>query len=293
MVRVEHISAELVGEMVGDSLFNELWMTGMMNELRRHPNSIPCSDGEIPSMLIPKCSGSEKVEWGFTAGMSCLIPKAPGRIEIRHADMFPSSAVLALLSCWYHAGALEGKKLTTTLLIPDNAKAFISLLNKVEPKLTSVSIKRESIPTESLQEQKMRKALGLSNSIAVCTGVQGVDIGRFQFTAKCINGTFQVGDEVTITDGDFIVRAEHCPILSLSNADNTVEFSSTDDADDDMFGAYIAVWFPENTAFNGINIVKEVPQPSFIPEKMPDRIEIAEPVVKAKGGFLHRLFGKP
>ena len=77
MIKVNHISSEHVIQMVGAGLCNELWVNGMMNELRRHPNAIPCSPGEIPSMLIPKCYGPEKVEWGFTAGMSCLVTEEP------------------------------------------------------------------------------------------------------------------------------------------------------------------------------------------------------------------------
>ncbi len=207
MIKVNHISSEHVIQMVGAGLCNELWVNGMMNELRRHPNAIPCSPGEIPSMLIPKCNGPEKVEWGFTAGMSCLVTEEPGKIRIRNAEKFPACTMLALLSCWYYARASAKKNLTTTLMIPENAKEFTALLNKVEPKLAGVVIKRKSIPAETQQETAPRRAFSPSNSIALCQGVQGVDIGRFQFFAKCINGSFKAGDAVTITDGSYTVRA--------------------------------------------------------------------------------------
>lgn len=292
MIKVNHISSEHVIQMVGAGLCNELWVNGMMNELRRHPNAIPCSPGEIPSMLIPKCNGPEKVEWGFTAGMSCLVTEEPGKIRIRNAEKFPACTMLALLSCWYYARASAKKNLTTTLMIPENAKEFTAFLNKVEPKLAGVVIKRKSIPAEMQQETAPRRAFSPSNSIALCQGVQGVDIGRFQFFAKCINGSFKAGDAVTITDGSYTVRAEHCPILSLSDRTNREIIHSSDDAGDDIFGAYIAVWFPNNAAFNGINIIKENPQPAFTPEKMPAEVVIAEPDAKSKGGFFQRLFGK-
>ena len=92
MVKVKHIDAQQLNMIVGNQLGNELWINGMFNEIRRCPNEIPCDAGEIPSMTIPMLSGEEKVEWGFTAGMSCLIQNEDGSITVRRAGHFPACA---------------------------------------------------------------------------------------------------------------------------------------------------------------------------------------------------------
>lgn len=40
MIKVKHFMSEQLGKLVGDELEARLWMSGMMNELRRFPRSV-------------------------------------------------------------------------------------------------------------------------------------------------------------------------------------------------------------------------------------------------------------
>ena len=125
MKEVRHITSETVGKMVGDEIGNELWLKGMFNEIRRYPNEIPCDPGEIPSMIIPRADGFEKTEWGFAAGMSCLLQGENGEITVRRAGHFPACACLALLSLLADAGADKGKQIDVILRVPENEETAV------------------------------------------------------------------------------------------------------------------------------------------------------------------------
>ena len=89
MIKSKHITNAQVNQLVGGELCVKLWFNGLMNEIRRYPNEIPCDFNEIPSMIIPFASGEEKVEWGFTAGMSCLSLGPDNSVIIKNAEHFP------------------------------------------------------------------------------------------------------------------------------------------------------------------------------------------------------------
>ena len=273
MIRVKHFMSEELGKMVGDELGSELWQKGMMNELRRYPNEIPCENGEIPSVIIPKCGGFEKVEWGFTAGMSCLVPKGPGEIEIHNALHFPASAMLALLSLLYDEGAANGKNISLTLHIPENAVKFKEYLGKAMQKLPNVHAAIVPLPA-------VKDSIGTGygqftggSAVAACVEAQVVDVGRIQFSAKLLSGSFKVGDIAAMTDGDLNVIARYCPILGLSNAAGQ-DISSTEECGGADFGAYIAAWFPPNSAFDSLYIVNEG-DPVFTPARMPEKADLS------------------
>ena len=268
MIKVNHFMSDELGKMVGDELGSELWQKGMMNEIRRYPNEIPCENGEIPSVIIPKCGGFEKVEWGFTAGMSCLVPKAPGEIEIRNALHFPASATLALLSLLYDEGTTNGKSISLTLHIPENADKFREYLNRALQKLPNVHAATVSLPAVKGSINTGSDQFTGGSSVASCVGAQVVDVGRIQFSAKLQSGSFKVGDIAAITDGDLNVIARYCPILDLSNAAGQ-DISSTEGCGT-TFGAYIAVWFPPNSEFDSLYIVNEG-NPVFTPARMPEK----------------------
>ena len=273
MIRVKHFMSEELGKMVGDELGSELLQKGMMNELRRYPNEIPCENGEIPSVIIPKCGGFEKVEWGFTAGMSCLVPKGPGEIEIHNALHFPASAMLALLSLLYDEGAVNGKNISLTLHIPENAVKFKEYLGRAMQKLPNVHAAIVPLPA-------VKDSIGTGygqftggSAVAACVEAQVVDVGRIQFSAKLLSGSFKVGDIAAMTDGDLNVIARYCPILGLSNAAGQ-DISSTEESGDTAFGAYIAVWFPPNTELRGLFIINEGIS-AFTPARMPEKADLS------------------
>ena len=268
MIKVNHFMSDELGKMVGDELGSELWQKGMMNEIRRYPNEIPCENGEIPSVIIPKCGGFEKVEWGFTAGMSCLVPKAPGEIEIRNALHFPASATLALLSLLYDEGATNAKSISLTLHIPENAGKFKDYLSRALQKLPNVHAATVSLPAVKDSINTGSDQFTGGSSVASCVGAQVVDVGRIQFSAKLQSGSFKVGDIAAITDGDLNVIARYCPILDLSNAAGQ-DISATEGCGT-TFGAYIAVWFPPNSEFDSLYIVNEG-NPVFTPARMPEK----------------------
>jgi hypothetical protein len=263
--------SEQLGKLVGDELGARLWMNGMMNELRRYPNEIPCEPGEIPSMILPSTSGFDKVEWGFTAGMSCLVPNQDGSITVRNAEHFPASAVLALLSLLYDAGAAERKKITVSLVIPQNPriKPFLDLLNEAEKKLSSVTIKRlpgeENVPCP----EEKRTVADLESSMFVVRSLNQTDIGRFAAEVVCVSGSIRVGDDLTVTDGDFTVLQEHCPVTLIVSKDNQ-KVRCSDDLDDDDFFVCFAMWFPPDfPPISKMFLIKESQTPPFTPVKMP------------------------
>lgn len=272
MIRVKHFMSEQLGKLVGDEFGAKLWMNGMMNELRRYPNEIPCEPGEIPSMILPSTPGFDKVEWGFTAGMSCLVPNQDGSITVRNAEHFPASTVLALLSLLYDAGAAEGKKIAVSLVIPQNPqiKPFLDLLNEAEKKLNSVTIKRlpgagENVPSP----EEKRKAADPGNSMFVVRSLNQTDIGRFAAEVMRVSGSIRVGDDLTITNGDFNVLQEHCPVTLIVSKDNR-KVGCSDDLDDNDFFVCFAMWFPPDfPPLSRMILVKEAQTPPFTPAKMP------------------------
>ena len=291
MIRVKHITSQQLNELVGAQFGAKLWFVGLMNEIRRYPNEIPCESGEVPSMRIPFLSGEEKAEWGFTAGMSCLTQKSDKSINVQNAEHFPSCAVLALLSLLYDAGAADGKRITITLRIPESPgiEEFNTLLREAEALLRTVTINRVSVAAQvERKPESSRTALLPSNSICVVQLLKQTDVGRFVAKVNCINGTLHVGDDVTIADGNFQVLQEHCPVTLIASQDNrTVQ--SSDELDEDVFFVCFAMWFPPNTpAFNGMNLIKEETVPGFTPREMPGPVTLSES--KQKPGFFRRLF---
>ena len=282
MIKVKHFKSEDLGKMVGDEIGIELWQKGMMNEIRRYPNEIPCENGEIPSVAIPKCSGFEKVEWGFTAGMSCLVPREPGEVEIHNAHHFPASAMLALLSLLYNEGASNGKKISLTLYIPENAVKFKEYLRRALQKLPNVHAATVSLPAVKDSVNIGSERLADIGAVASCIGAQVVDVGRIQFTAKLMNGSFKVGDIAALTDGHLKVIARYCPILGLSSAGGQ-DISSTEESGDEIFGAYIAAWFPPNSEYDRIFIVNEG-EPVFTPARMPEKVTLSSKSRKGGSG---------
>lgn len=264
--------SEQLGKLVGDELGAKLWINGMMDELRRHPNEIPCEPGEIPSMILPSASGFEKVEWGFTAGMSCLVPNQDGSITVRNAEHFPASALLALLSLLYDAGAAEGKKISVSLVIPQSPQIqpFLDLLSEAEKKMSSVTINRLPGTAEDAPRPKeTRKALDLENSMFVVRSLNQTFLGRFTAEVRHVSGSIRVGDDLTVTDGDFTVLQEHCPVIAIVSKDDH-EVSCSDDLDGDDFYIYLAMWFPRDyPVIPKMILVKETQTPPFAPAKMP------------------------
>ncbi len=291
MIKVRHFTNKQMDEMVGPQLGAKLWITGMMNELRRYPNEIPCEENEIPSMIIPFASGPEKVEWGFTAGMSCLSRNEDGSVEVRNAEHFPSCALLALLSLLYDAGVTAGKKVSVTLSVPETAetKAFRDLLQEAKAKVTNAEIvTRMSDPTPKPSVPR-RSGLDISNGMLVVQSLQQIDIGRFVAKVTNVNGQFRVHDDMTVTDGKFNVLQEHCPLMQIVSADNKVVQDSSE-LGTKVFFVNFAMWFPKDTpAFDGLVLVKEAETPHFEPRKMPPAITLE---AEKKKGFFERLFGK-
>ena len=307
MIEVKHITSEEVMQLVGQQLFVKLWFNGMMNEIRRYPNEIPCEQGEIPSMRIPFASGDEKVEWGFTAGMSCLTQNPDGSILVKNAEHFPSCTMLALLSLLYDAGASKGKKITVALQIPDlpQLREFNSLLTEAEAALRTTKFIRSTVQRPSEQNPITdRRVFPLDGSFGVVQSLQQIDVGRFVAQVKCINKSFCVGDDVTVVDGEFRVLQEHCPIIQIVSLKNqTVQCS--DDLDEDVFYLNLAMWFPPDTPpFTGLNLITEDIVPAFTPKPMPEPVVIhaADEVVsdqisasasqepKEKDSLFRRLF---
>lgn len=277
MIKVAHITNGQLLQLVGSQLSAKLWFTGMMNELRRYPNEIPCEAGEIPSMRIPFASGEEKVEWGFTAGMSCLRQNPDGSILVQNAEHFPSCATLALLSLLHDAGAADGAKISLTLQIPDSPQIidFKNLLSEAERSLKTVTITKRPLQRQLEQNAHPdRTALGLGNSMGVVRMLKQTDVGRFAAMVRCVNGSFQVGDDLTVTDGSFHVLQEHCPVIQIvSTSDKAVQCS--DALDEDDFFVCFAMWFPPNTPpFNSLMIVKEETPPAFSPKAMSNHVVI-------------------
>lgn len=304
MVKVRHISSQQLNQLVGPQLGTKLWVLGMMNELRRYPNEIPCEAGEIPSMRIPFASGEEKVEWGFVAGMSCLTQNRDGSILVQNADHFPSCATLAILSLLHDAGAAEGKQISFTLQIPDSPqnKEFRELLTEAAAKLRSTTIQQVSVsPAADRPAVAHRVVMPLAGCLGVVQSLSQTDIGRFVVQVKCVNGSFRVGDDATVTDGGFHVLQEHCPITRIVSSSNQV-VQCSDDLDEDVCFLCIAMWFPPDTPpFNGLYIFKENESPAFTPRPMPSPVvlqvrqeEASKPANHNQGekkSFWKRLFG--
>lgn len=277
MKKVKHFTNDQLRQLVGEQLEAKLWLNGMMNEIRRRPNEIPCNEGEIPSMVIPFASGEEKAEWGFAAGMSCLTQGEDGCIVVRNAEHFPSCAVLALLSLLYDAGAAAGKEVALKLRYADSPeiKQFLDLLSEAEKKLPRVTIRRfGDLPKEEVPEAANRKAFPLGKGVGVVHQLQQTDVARFAAVVQCVNGSFHVKDNLTITDGSWNVLQEHCPLISIMGLDNT-EVNDSDDLPQDNFVAYFAMWFPPDTmAFDGLMLIKEEQAPEFVPRTMPAEVSI-------------------
>lgn len=278
MIRVRHITSEQLGKLVGDQLGSKLWIQGMMNEIRRYPNEIPCESNEIPSMILPFATGEQKVEWGFTAGMSCLSPGEDGAVIVRNADHFPSCAVLAILSLLYDADAAAGKKITLKLRYTDGPqlKPFLDLLHEAEQKLQQVTFEKDgTLPAEPRPSAAApRKLMPIGSAVCVVQGLQQIDVGRFAAKVRCVDGSVRVKDDLTVTDSKWTVLQEHCPVTLISNANNrTVDCS--DKLDEDAFFVCLAMWFPPNTpAFDGMCFVAENKAPLFTPAKMPPAVVI-------------------
>ena len=293
MIRVPHLTSAELGKLVGDQLGTELWLKRMFNEIRRYPNEIPCDAGEIPSMCIPRASGDEKVEWGFTAGFSCLVPGDDGSIAVRRAGHFPGCACLALLSLLQEAGAANGKTLTVDLSIPegDETQEFRALLARVTAALKNVTInQRPGRPDQPVTETP-RTVMLPTNSVAVVQQLQQIDVGRFVALVTCINGSLSVGDDLKIADGNsFKSLQSHCPLLQIGDATGMKKADSSD-AFDGPFTMMFAMWFPPGTAFSSMGIVKEAAPPAFTPEKLPSRPSLAQGGKKGGKGFFKKLFG--
>ena len=294
MKKVKHISSEQLGKMVGNKLGTDLWINGMFNEIRRYPNEIPCDNGEIPSMIIPMISGDEKVEWGFVAGMSCLIQNEDGSIAVRRVGHFPACACLALLSLLYDAGAANGKKISVTIVIPDGSETevFRKHLTAIQDNMKNVTvIIKKGAPEAARIQEKPRTALDLANSIAVVQKLEQTDVGRFAALVKCVNGQFSVGDDVTVTDGSFSVMQMHCPVTMITDLQGRKNVKCCEELDGDTFWICFAMWFPAGTAVNSMMLVKEKMLPDFTPEEMPLRPSLERNEVTKSKGFLKKLFG--
>ncbi len=278
MIKVKHFSDVQLGQLVGNQLGMKLWMNGMMNEIRRYPNEIPCEADEVPSTIIPFASGPEKVEWGFAAGMSCLSQDETGSIIVRNAEHFPSCAVLALLSLLYDAGVSAGKNISLRLRYNDNPemRPFLSLLGEAQQKLPHVTIKRDgSLPKEDKNTvSAKRKVFPVGSSACAVLQLNQTDVGRFIAVVRGISGSLHVRDSLTITDGSCNVLQEHCPVISISSMNN----QSVDDSSalsGDTFIVYFAMWFPPNTpAFDGMMLIREDPAPVFVSRPMPAAVSI-------------------
>lgn len=290
MYKIKHISNQQLNDMVGTTLGAKLWVVGMMNELRRYPNEIPCEPNEIPSMCIPFATGDEKVEWGFAAGTSCLSTNQDGSILVQNAEHFPNCAVLAILNLLYDGGITNGKKFSIKLHIPNSPeiKVFTDLLTEISTALRNLSITKVMVPKAPVQNQhNTRAVLAVKNSVGVVQALNQIDIGRFVVKVNCVNGSFRVGDNITVTDGSFQLLQEHCPVMQIVSPTNQV-VQSSDDLDDDVFFINLAMWFPPNTPpFNGLMIIKETVQPPFTPRPMPKPF-----VLQSQPSFLEKLFGR-
>lgn len=290
MYKIKHISSKQLNDMVGTALGTKLWLAGMMNELRRYPNEIPCEPTEIPSMCIPLATADEKVEWGFTAGASCLSMNQDGSILVQNAEHFPNCAVLGILNLLYDGGITNGKKFSITLHIPNSPeiKVFTDLLTEISLALRNLSITKVMVPKAPVpKQQNTRTVLAPENSVGVVQALNQIDVGRFVVKVNCVNGSFRVGDNITVTDGSFQLLQEHCPVMQIVSLANQV-VQSSDDLDDDVFFVNLAMWFPPNTPpFNGLTLIKEAVQPSFTPKLMPKHFAL-----QAQPSFWERLFGK-
>lgn len=285
--------------MVGDQLGVKLWLNGMMNEIRRYPNEIPCFEKEIPSMILPFASGDEKVEWGFTAGMSCLSPGENGSVIIRNAEHFPACTVLALLSLLHDAGAADKKKITLTIQYADTPelKPFLDLLGEAEKKLPNVTIRRNgTLQKEERKPQQQRKIIPLGNSIFIVLELHQTDVGRFVAKVRGIDGSIHLKDDLTVTDGRWNVLQEHCPVTVISGTDQKSVADSDDVPGDDFYVAF-AMWFPPNTpAFEGMILIRETQTPAFTPRPMPPAVSLLTEKATSSGSWIAKiksLFHKP
>ncbi|MBR3178724.1 MAG: hypothetical protein IKF49_04360 [Clostridia bacterium] len=292
MIKSKHITNAQVNQLVGGELCVKLWFNGLMNEIRRYPNEIPCDFNEIPSMIIPFASGEEKVEWGFTAGMSCLSLGPDNSVIIKNAEHFPACTMLALLSLLYDSGITQGKDIELKLRYADSAelKPFLNLLDEAERKLTHVTIRRDgTLPKENRPAQSVRSIFPIGNSVCVVRKLHQIDIGRFCAEVRCIDGSISVRDDITITDGNWKVLQEHCPVTLITSLNNK-NVSCSDDLSEDDFAVSFAMWFPADTpAFDGMALIREEQPPQFTPRPMPSRIELYP--VKKESGLLSRLKG--
>ena len=301
MIQCNHISSGQLAGMVGDELGLNLWLNGMMNELRRYPNEIPCNEGEIPSMRIPFASGEEKADWGFLAGMSCLVPNADGSIRVRNAAHFPACAVLALLSLLHEAGVPDRKDLfSVTLEIPEGEglKDFKDLLTQAEQKLDTVKIIRRTLPAEAAETAAARTLSPSSGDLLHVLEISRTDLGRYAAKVRLVSGSVRVGDDLTVTTGSFDVLLEHCPVTQLVSMANQPVKSSDELSEDTFFLCFAAYFPPERTSFAGLLLIREAAAPAFTPRKMPPRpVFSAAQKPKgsekkdASGGILQKLGG--
>lgn len=271
------------------TLYAELWTNGLMNEIRRFPNLVPPENGSTPpSLSVPFYNGDQKGAFGYRAGMSCISQVNGSTLQLKHVDCFPACITVALISLWYEAHK-NGGNVKCVLLIPinENGSSFQALLEKVRAKLSFLSVEIQKSGISTVPAVPMRKASG---AVFVPVRIQQIDIGRFYVLGTVKSGVFTKNDNITLTDGSKNVLQENCPIIAVSQIVN-----GTDTPVDSIrpnngtCGIFTAFWFPPNTAFNSLCLVKETYSPEFEPQVMPNEVKL---VSEKKTGFLSRLFSK-